>query len=181
MSQFPPRSESLRRKRKIKSREWIHAVLFAIILSVVVRLFVFEPFNVSGPSMEDTMHTGDLVLVNKLIYKIREPRRGEVIVFHATEKKDYIKRVIALPGETVEAKNNQILINGQIIQEPYISEDIRTMDFKQWTVPPGEVFVLGDNRLDSRDSREFGPIKTSQIVGRAELIYWPLDEFKFLW
>jgi signal peptidase I len=171
----------MRRKKQVKSREWIHAFLIAVILAVLLRLFVFEPFNVSGPSMERTMYTGNLVLVNKLIYKFREPERGEVVVFQSAEGRDYIKRVIALPGETVEAKNNALLINGEPLPEPYIPEDIRTKDFRQWTVKPGEVFVLGDNRPESFDSREFGPVMMDRIVGRAEIIYWPLKDLKLLW
>jgi signal peptidase I len=126
------------------------------------------------------MYTGDLVLVNKLIYKMREPERGEIVVFHESKDKDFIKRVIALPGETVEAKNNKILINGKIVDEPYLSDHMRTMDFDEVQVPQGKVFVLGDNRLNSTDSRVIGAVSMSQLVGRAEFIYWPVFEMKWL-
>lgn len=163
-----------------RTLDWFRALSVAVILAVVIRLFVFEPFSVSGPSMQETMHTGDLVLVNKLAYKFGQPKRGEIVVFHASENKDFIKRVIALPGETVEAKNNKILVNGKIVKESYIADYVRTMDFDEIRVPEGRVFVLGDNRLNSTDSRAIGSIPISELVGRAEFIYWPIAEFKEL-
>ncbi|MBA4494710.1 signal peptidase I [Paenactinomyces guangxiensis] len=185
MSTFAPRSERLRKQKKslgkTKTWEWTQAFLLAVVLAILIRLFILEPFNVSGPSMKETMHSGDLVIVNKLIYKLRDPKPGEVIVFHAVEHKDYVKRVVALPGETVEAKNNKLMINGKIVNEPYISEHTRTQDFDMRKVPPGHVFVLGDNRTDSSDSREFGPVSMKKIIGRADLIYWPFQDFGFLW
>ncbi|MFC7442431.1 signal peptidase I [Laceyella putida] len=174
------RSERLRRRRRIRAREWTVAVLLAVSLAVMIRIFVFEPFNVVGPSMQTTLETGNLILVNKLVYRFGEPRRGEVVVFHAPHHKDYVKRVIALPGETVEAKNNKILINGKIMEEPYLVAEMRTRDFDLVKVPPGKVFVLGDNRLDSTDSRVIGPIGMSAIVGRAEIVYWPFNHWKLL-
>jgi signal peptidase I len=185
MDQFVPRSERFRqpeqKNRKKNALDWAKAIVLALIIAVIVRMFVFEPFNVSGPSMQDTLFTGDLVIVDKLVYTFREPHRGEVIVFHAPDQQDFIKRVIALPGETIEAKNNKIFVNGKIINEPYISEDNRTLDFDEVKVPPGDVFVMGDNRINSKDSRDIGPIPISKIIGRAEFVYYPFDHFKFLW
>ncbi|MGA9173465.1 MAG: signal peptidase I [Thermoactinomyces sp.] len=185
MDQFVPRSERFRqpeqKNRKKNALDWAKAIVLALIIAVIVRMFVFEPFNVSGPSMQDTLFTGDLVIVDKLLYTFREPHRGEVIVFHAPDQQDFIKRVIALPGETIEAKNNKIFVNGKIINEPYISEDNRTLDFDEVKVPPGDVFVMGDNRINSKDSRDIGPIPISKIIGRAEFVYYPFDHFKFLW
>jgi signal peptidase I len=174
------RSERLRRQKRIRAREWMVAVLLAVSLAIVIRIFVFEPFNVVGPSMKTTLETGNLILVNKLVYRFEEPERGEVIVFHAPQRKEYVKRVIALPGETVEAKNNKILINGKIMEEPYLATDMRTRDFDLVRVPLGKVFVLGDNRLDSTDSRVIGPIGMSEIVGRVEMVYWPFQMWKLL-
>ncbi|MBH8598166.1 MULTISPECIES: signal peptidase I [unclassified Thermoactinomyces] len=185
MDEFVPRSEQSlqpdQKNGKKKILDWAKAILLALILAVLIRMFVFEPFNVSGPSMQDTLFTGDLVMVDKLIYDFREPHRGEVVVFHAPEQQDFIKRVIALPGETIEAKNNKIFINGKMINEPYISEDNRTLDFDQVKVPPGDVFVMGDNRINSKDSRDIGPVPISKIVGRAEFVYYPFDHIQFLW
>lgn len=182
MTSYVPRTEKINQEngKGGKVLDWVRAFVIAIFLAVLIRIFVFEPFAVSGPSMEETMYTGDLVLVNKLIYKLREPERGEIVVFHESKDKDFIKRVIALPGETVEAKNNKILINGKIVDEPYLSDHMRTMDFDEVQVPQGKVFVLGDNRLNSTDSRVIGAVSMSQLVGRAEFIYWPVFEMKWL-
>ncbi|MGI6475123.1 MAG: signal peptidase I [Thermoactinomyces vulgaris] len=182
MTSYVPRTEKINQEygKGGKVLDWVRAFVIAVLLAVLIRIFVFEPFAVSGPSMEETMYTGDLVLVNKLIYKLREPERGEIVVFHESKDKDFIKRVIALPGETVEAKNNKILINGKIVDEPYLSDDMRTMDFDEVQVPQGKVFVLGDNRLNSTDSRVIGAVSMSQLVGRAEFIYWPVFEMKWL-
>jgi signal peptidase I len=189
MSQFIPRSEHLRRKRKrerernkAKSKDWMKVLFISVVVAVLIRMLAFEPSTVSGPSMQPTFQSGDVVIVNKLIYKLRNPRRGEIVVFHTPFQEDFIKRVVALPGETVEARNNQILINGKPLSEPYLSKDIETVNFDKQKVPPGTVFVLGDNRENSTDSRsgELGPISIQKLVGRAELIYWPLSHMGFV-
>lgn len=184
MNSYVPRTDRIKQERtetKVsRMLDWFQALSVAVILAIVIRLFIFEPFSVSGPSMQETMVTGDLVLVNKLVYKFNEPKRGEIVVFHASADKDFIKRVIALPGETVEAKNNKILVNGKIVEESYIADHIRTMDFDEIRVPEGQVFVLGDNRLNSTDSRVIGSIPVSELVGRAELIYWPIPDLREL-
>ncbi|SFJ80294.1 signal peptidase I [Thermoflavimicrobium dichotomicum] len=187
---FPSRSERLRRNRRpktkrnhFKHKEWVISIVIAVLLAMIVRLFVVEPSMVTGPSMEPTMQTGDLVLVNKIIYKFRNPKRGEIIVFPTPSQKDYIKRIIALPGETVEARNHRILINGKELNEPYLSNNIRTDDFPATKVPPEHVFVLGDNRINSIDSRssEIGTIPFDKIRGRADWIYWPFSHMKWIW
>ncbi|RAL26183.1 signal peptidase I [Thermoflavimicrobium daqui] len=187
--QFTPRSEHLSRKKKLqrdsnkfRPKDWLQAIGIAILLSIIVRFVVFEPSVVLGPSMEKTMVTGDLVMVNKLIYKIRDPKHGEIIVFHTDKQKDFIKRVIALPGETVEAKNNTVLVNGKAIDEPYL-KNTQTLDFTPVTVPPKHVFVLGDNRTNSTDSRnkDVGPVSIDKIVGRADFIYWPISHLQWIW
>jgi signal peptidase I len=189
MSQeFISRSEHLRRKRaeqrkknRLKQRDWMQVLLIAIVLAVVIRIFVIAPSMVSGPSMQKTMESGDLVLVNKLLYLFRQPERGEIIVFEVPGEEDLIKRVIALPGETIEAKNQRIYINGKELKEPYLDPKMVTMDFAQVKIPPDHVFAMGDNRMNSKDSRSLGAISYDRIVGRADLIYWPLSHFKFLW
>ncbi|GIQ68668.1 signal peptidase I [Xylanibacillus composti] len=173
--------------------EWIKALLIAFAIVFLVRHFLFTPTVVSGPSMEPNFYDKERLIVNKIIYDIREPRRGEVIVFHAPEHKDFIKRIIALPGETVQVDGDRIYINGQLLDEPYIEEEIakakangmrynRLADFSPTEVPEGTVFVLGDNRPNSKDSRfgDVGFIAYDQIVGRADLVFWPLTQMEIL-
>ncbi|MDA8352294.1 MAG: signal peptidase I [Firmicutes bacterium] len=186
MSEFTPRSAKHGRRRRRgndEAWEWVQALAVAVVLALIIRYFIFSPFSVSGPSMMSTLHNNDLVIVNKVLYMFRDPKPGEVIVFHATEEKDYIKRVIALPGQTVSAYNNVVRVNGESIEEPYIDEGNRTADFGPVKVPEGHVFVMGDNRMNSSDSRnpEVGPVPIDHVVGRADVIFWPLKDFQVLW
>jgi signal peptidase I len=184
---YAPRSERIKQQKEgrglgsKKAWDWVQAIGIALILSIVIRFFVFEPFNVSGPSMERTMYTGNLVLVNKFIYHLRDPKPGEIIVFHTFQQKDYIKRIVGVAGDKVEAVDNRLLINEKVVEEPYINQGMITRDFDKVIVPPGHVFVLGDNRLNSEDSRSplIGPVPLKQIVGRADLIYWPIQKINF--
>lgn len=174
------RSRKHSRTKKHPATDWILALVVSVVLAVVIRLFIFEPFHVSGPSMQKTMFSGDQVMVNKLIYQFRQPDSGEVIVFHTKEERDLIKRVIALPGETVEVKNNRLYVNGKEISEPYLPEGSKTEDFKPVKVPAGQLFVLGDNRTNSTDSRTIGPIPIESVIGRASFVYWPFTDWNVL-
>ncbi|MFS0672416.1 signal peptidase I [Ornithinibacillus sp. 179-J 7C1 HS] len=178
------------KKRKNEWLDWIKALLIAFGLAFLVRTFLFTPIIVDGPSMQPTLHDRDQMIVNKFLYKIDEPERFDIVVFHANDQKDFIKRVIALPGEHVAYKDNILYINGQPIEEKFfhdIDVDVRTYDFSleeltgnYTTVPEGHVFVLGDNRTNSTDSRLLGPIPMDQIVGKASVIYWPFERFEFI-
>lgn len=163
--------------------EWIKALLIAAALVFLIRYFIFAPFIVEGPSMEPNFHTGERLIVNKIVYSIHKPERGEVIVFHAPAGIDYIKRVIALPGETVKIENNKVFVDDKEIDESYIREIIDqkaqngekyNRDYPATKVPEGSIFVMGDNRLNSSDSRMIGPVTYDKIVGRADIIFWPL-------
>lgn len=168
--------------------EWIKALLIAFVLAFLIRYFLFGSYIVDGPSMKPNFHTGERLIVNKILYDMREPRRGEVVVFHATKDKDFIKRVVALPGETVKVQGDEVLINGQPLDEPYLREVVeqakqsgRTYNIvnaPELTIPEGHVFVMGDNRSDSTDSRMIGPVKLESIVGRAEIVFWPLADIQ---
>lgn len=179
MTPFEPRRN---RRKKTQSMDWMVMIAVAIFLSLGIRLFLYEPFDVIGPSMQPTLQSGDFVVVNKWIYQFKQPNRGDIVVFHALEEKDYIKRVIALPGEKVEMKNGQLKINGKVFDEPYLPPTVKTDDFAEQTVPQGKLFVMGDNRLNSRDSRDpdLGTISMDELVGRVDFIYWPFTRWKML-
>lgn len=165
--------------------EWIKALLIAAALVFLIRYFIFAPFIVEGPSMEPNFYTSERLIVNKLVYSIRKPQRGEVIVFHAPAGIDYIKRVIALPGETVKIENNKVFVDGKELDEEYIRDVVEqkakngekyNRDYPETKVPEGSIFVMGDNRLNSSDSRMIGPITYDKVVGRADVIFWPLSK-----
>lgn len=175
---------------KSEAWEWTKALFIAAILVIIIRWFIFAPFIVDGPSMEPNFHTRERLIVNKIIYNIRTPERGEVVVFHAPSGVDYIKRVIALPGEKIRIQNNKVYINGEELKEPYLQEAIddyktRTgsnynVDFSEVTVEEGKVFVMGDNRVNSQDSRVIGAVAFDKIVGRADVRFWPLAKLGFV-
>ncbi|MBM7552770.1 signal peptidase I [Thalassobacillus pellis] len=174
--------------------EWGKAFVIAAVLAIIVRMVLFAPVVVEGPSMLPTLKDSDHMIVSKINYTIGNPERFDIIVFHATEKKDYVKRVIGLPGDTVAVKDDQLYINGKKVEEPYLEERKESMpdgqkltqDFTlegvtgQKTVPEGHVFVLGDNRNNSTDSRILGFIPYEAIVGEAVLIYWPIDRIRIV-
>lgn len=171
-------------KAEIKKEglEWLKAIVIALLLVILVRTFFISSYVVKGSSMLPTLEDGNKLIVNKLVYRIGDLERFDVIVFHATEQDDYVKRIIGLPGDTVEYTNGQLYINGKLHEEKYL-EDFRaagadeTGEFKVF-VPEGKLFVLGDNRKDSRDSRDFGFVDIDNVVGKVNLRYWPLNEIK---
>jgi signal peptidase I len=174
------RRKQKRDKRSSSAFDWVKAIVIALIVAVIIRGFFLEPTYVQGPSMLNTMKTGDKIIINKLIYWFKSPARGEVIVFHSKEDRDLIKRVIALPGDTIQVKNNHVYINGKILSEPYLTFSTQTSTIPPTKIAADHLFVMGDNRENSTDSRELGPISVDQILGRAEFIYWPVSEWKFL-
>lgn len=172
--------------------DWIKALVVAGILVVVIRWLLFSPYIVDGPSMQPNFFTGERVIVNKILYDIREPERGEVVVFHSGLGADYIKRVIALPGDTVEVRGDKVVVNGEPLAEPYIQSEVdaaaqagktyNNKDFTSDTVPEDHVFVMGDNRPNSHDSRSFdiGFIPYERIVGRADVVIWPIGSIRWI-
>lgn len=149
-------------------------ILFVILNTITSRVKVF---NVS---MQPTLKEQDLLLVNKLAYRFGTPKHGDVIVFHfnGDDKEDYIKRVIGLPGDLVEIQSGVVRVNGQALTEPYIME-MPTYN-GTWEVPEDQLFVLGDNRNHSSDSHQWGTVKMEWVVGKALLVYWPLNKIKLL-
>ncbi|WP_339063370.1 signal peptidase I [Tepidibacillus marianensis] len=169
--------------------EWVKSLFIAGVLAFLIHTFLFAVVIVSGSSMEPTLHNSERLIMNKIIYNIHSPERGDIVIFHATENEDYIKRVIGLPGETIEYRNDQLYINGKIYNEPYLDIEkqewqskglLLTKDFGPITVPKDSVFVLGDNRNNSRDSREIGAISISRVVGKANIVIWPFSRISIL-
>jgi signal peptidase I len=175
---------------KKEAIDWAKALVVAGVLVVVIRMFLFSPYIVDGPSMRPNFHTGERVIVNKILYDLREPERGEVVVFHSPFGSDYIKRVVGLPGETVRVSGDTVFVNGQALPEPYIKGEVDTAaaagrtynnkDYEEQTVPEGHVFVMGDNRPNSHDSRDIGFVIYGDIVGRADVIIWPIGDIRFI-
>ena len=165
--------------------EWIAVVGGALVVALVIKTFLIQAFFIPSSSMESTLQIGDRVLVNKLSYDFHDVNRGDLVVFERPDgndggTRDLIKRVLALPGETIEGRNGTVLVDGRVVDEPYLDDDVATSDFAPVTVGDDQVFVMGDNRGDSSDSRAFGPIEESDIVGRAFLRVWPLTDLGFL-
>lgn len=178
--------------RKSDLLDWLKALVIAFVLVFLVKTFLFSPIIVDGPSMQPTLHDRDQMIVNKLLYRFKEPDRFDIVVFHATSQKDFIKRVIGLPNEHVMVLNGELYINGEQVEEPFLTSDnenlpIVTYDFRledlpggHKVIPEGYVLVLGDNRPNSTDSRTIGLIPIDEIVGKANLIYWPINRIQYL-
>jgi signal peptidase I len=180
-------AESRRRRARFKSAvEWIAVIGGALVVALVIKTFLFQAFYIPSASMDPTLKVGDRVLVNKLSYKLHDVNRGDLVVFERppnepeSEIKDLIKRVIALPGENVEGRDGRIFIDGEPLPEDYLPDGVFTTDFGPQFVPEDSVFVMGDNRTDSRDSRVFGAISVDLIVGRAFVRVFPLGDLGFL-
>ncbi|MBA3288109.1 MAG: signal peptidase I [Acidimicrobiia bacterium] len=168
--------------------DWIVVIVVALLVAFLVRTFVLAHFVVDGTSMTSTLHDDDRVFVNKLSYRLHDPNRGDVVVLHeigGTTERDLIKRVVALPGETLEVRSCQVFIDGQVLEEPYLdaaATDPETCGRDQvpTPVPDGSVFVMGDNRGGSMDSRDLGPIDEDDLVGRAFVVFWPSGHSQWL-
>ncbi len=181
-------------------------VIMAFVLALIIRTFLFQAFFIPSPSMEPTLIQGDRVLVNKIPYYFHDPRRGDIVVFenpHPTvaadrslvggffhwlsqglgfaqpENEDFIKRVIGLPGDVVEGKGGSVYVNGEKLDEPYLTQKTQAFDAK--TVPPGKLFVMGDNRGNSLDSRfSLGFVPIDKVIGEAFVKIWPPSRFGLL-
>ena len=164
-------------------REWIVSIVGAIILALLIRTFIVELYIVDGPSMRPTLQHEERLVVNKFIYRVRNPKHGEVVIFRYPRdpSRDFIKRVIGVAGDTVEIKEGHVYVNDEIIREDYILEKTRT-EYPKTTIPEGTIFVLGDNRGNSDDSRfpDVGFVPLDNVKGKAMLVFWPVDEFKTL-
>ena len=175
--------------------EWIFVVVIAIGAAMLIRLFLFQQYYIDGPSMQTTLMPQDRVLVNKMSYKLHDIHRGDVIVFdrvtNEVQHDDLIKRVLGLPGETLEIRSCIVYIDGIEVDEPYLNPEQTSQiepsarcgshtDMAPIEVSEGMVFVMGDNRVQSFDSRDFGPIDTDKVRGRAFVVIWPASAWAWL-
>ncbi len=159
----------------------IETIAFVGSLYIIVYLFLFFPSSVLGASMEPTLHSGDRIFVSRVAYRISDVNRGDVIIIESPKNPDieYVKRVIALPGETLLIKEGDVYIDGYLLEEPYLSEKTNlwengfTEENIPYVVPENHVFVMGDNRPRSSDSREFGPVSMESVIGKATIQYFP--------
>jgi signal peptidase I len=170
--------------------DWLKAGIIAFVLFLFIKTFFFSSYEVQGKSMEPTLEDGNKLVVNKIGYQISDINHFDVIVFHASLQEDYVKRVIGLPGDRIAYKNDSLYINGVRYQEPYLEKYKHPFPGQNLTgdftlkdlvnsdrVPKGKLFVLGDNRLESMDSRHFGFISIDKVVGKVDVRYWPFEEF----
>ena len=178
-----------RRRWRRTVLEWLGVIGGGIAIALLVEAFLIQAFWIPSPSMEPTLDVGDRVLVNKLSYNFHDVHRGDVVVFERPpgastgengEIKDLIKRVIAIGGDTIEAKDGEVYVNGERIDEDYLEPGTSTDNLPLETIPEGYVFVMGDNRPNSEDSRIFGPIDEDVIVGRAFIRVLPITDIGWL-
>ncbi len=166
-----------------EAKDWIISIVVAVVLAFLIRQFIVELYIVDGPSMRPTLQSQERLVVNKFIYSLRAPEKGEILVFKypRDQSRDFIKRVIATPGDTIEIKDGRVYVNDQMQNEDYILEKTRS-EYPKATVPDGTVFVMGDNRNNSEDSRfaDVGFVPYSLIKGKAMLVFWPFSQFKTL-
>lgn len=188
--QTAARREAREHERVRSMVEWVAVIVGALVVALVVKTFLFQAFYIPSASMEPTLQKGDRVLVNKVSYDVHDVRRGDVVVFELPKDKvgadgikDLIKRVVGLPGDTIETREGVVFINDRRLDEPYLADGTLTGDpsngnnptIERRVVPDGTVFVMGDNRSNSHDSRypDRGPIPIDTIVGRAFVLVWP--------
>lgn len=176
---FPDDEPQQAKKPSHFFRELVETIILSLILFVCIDI-VSARIRVESISMQKTLYAGYLVVVNKMAYTLGEPLRGDIIVFYPPnlEEEPYIKRVIGLPGEEVHVENGVVYINGKDLDEPYIKASPNYNG--TWHVPDHSLFVLGDNRNNSFDSHSWGMVPYSDIIGKAEFVYWPPSAWKFL-
>jgi signal peptidase I len=161
--------------------EWVAVLAAALLVALVVKVVAVQAFVIPSESMVPALEVGDRVLVNKSSYRLGEPGRGDLVVFERPDRggadgADLIKRVVGLPGETIRASAGTVYVDDRPLGEDYLPGSARTDDFPPLRLGPDEVFVMGDNRQSSRDSRFFGPVPTDSIIGRAFLRVWPVGD-----
>jgi len=162
----------------VSAWEVIEVLIISVVAVWLIRSFLIQPFLISGASMEPNFSDGHYLLIDEVTYKFREPHRGEVVVFRSPTDSStfFIKRVVGLPGETLTIKNGSIFINGGQLKETYIGSGLKTFGDQEIVLGENELFVMGDNRSFSFDSRNWGPLKENRITGLVRLRLWPLNK-----
>src|SRR6266853_890907 len=176
----PPSGSPTTHSLRNEIRVWTRDLLIAIGLALVIIVFLYQPVKVEGTSMAPLLSDQERIFINKFVYRFEDIHRGDVVVFWypLDRSKSFIKRVIGLPGETVDIRHGQLYVNGQLIPEPYVPPQYTDVtDFGPVRVPKDSYFVMGDHRISSNDSRVFGPVASRFIYGRAVFAYWPVDHF----
>jgi signal peptidase I len=189
-----------RRQRRSVLEYGVVAVV-AVLLALAVQAYVVKPYRIPSPSMAATLRPGDRVLVNRVVYRLHPPRNGDIIVFRYPENEDFvfIKRVVGVPGDVLQARGGTLYVNGRALHEGYVrrvrDETVPTEPAgpipgttmtepwaleEPYTVPAGEYFVMGDNRTDSKDSRVWGAVPAADIIGEAFAVYWPVGRWSVL-
>lgn len=173
----PPPAAGVGDMFRAMMRDVAGTIVPAIIIALLIHVFLAQATRVYGQSMEPNLHTDERLVIEKVSYHFHGPRRGDVVVLHdpGGGSELLIKRVVGLPGERVTVADGRVYIDGVLLDEPYLDQDT-VGGGRSWVVPPLSVFVMGDNRSASRDSRTFGPVRMDQILGRALVRYWPLGE-----
>ena len=177
----------MKKKTKLVVREWAESLVVAFILAMIIRIFIVQAFKIPTSSMEPTLMRGDRILVNKFIYRFKEPERWDIVVFKypLNPKKDFIKRLAAKEGEKITIINGRVFIDNKMVDNPYLSEyysnqgDYGRENLKI-NIPEDNLFALGDNSFNSKDSRYWGFVPRKNLIGKAFLIYWPLNRIKIL-
>jgi signal peptidase I len=206
----PAPTQSTRERKRSFWRELPVLIVIAFAVALVIKTFLLQAFYIPSASMEPTLREGDRVLVEKLGYRFGEPDRGDVVVFERDlgfvpspqdgeslwedvsnafkslfgfptgTSQDFIKRVIAIEGDEVEARKGRVFVNGDPVDEPYLSDRVETASFGPVDVPSGHIFVMGDNRNNSDDSRNFGPVRAGKVIGHAFVLIWPPADLSIL-
>jgi signal peptidase I len=184
-----------------RALEYVAVIALAILVALAIQSWLLKPYRIPSGSMLDTLRPGDRVLVNRVVYRLRDPQRGDVIVFHYPQDPGvvFIKRVIGVPGDVLDVREGRVYVNGKKTPEPYVHRTAGRLDptvaqasiagstlhdpwslSEPYRVPAGNYFVMGDNRTDSDDSRDWGTVPRSAIVGEGLVTYWPLSRLRAL-
>jgi len=170
-------------------KEWIEPIVIAVILAMGIRIFIVQAFKIPTGSMRPTLQENDRIFVNKFIYRFKDPQRGDIVVFRYPQepKKDFIKRLVAKGGETVEIVDGDVLVDGEVVKDPeiiksiyYYNKGFYGYERGEFSIPQDSYYVLGDNSSSSKDSRYWGAVPGKNIIGKAFVVYWPPRRIRLL-